>query len=61
MRIYFMEDDAFIDCHNGKMLCIGTKEDVERDTEDELCERISYAVAYSKFKAIESGEGQKIH
>lgn len=61
MKIYLMGEQCFVDLSKDKMLCIGSKEEVDRADGKQVVELIAQAMAWSQFREIESAQGQTRH
>ncbi len=53
MKIYLMEEQAFVEYTPGYMLCIGTKKEVDEATPQQLMRMVQIAIVYSKYNCIE--------
>lgn len=61
MTIYIIKDCAFVDLNKGYLLCIGSKEEVEKADAEQIDRMVREAIATSLFRNITSSQGQKLN
>lgn len=61
MKIYLLDDNAFVEFGKGYMLCIGTKKEVDDATPQKITEMVDFAIAYSKFRCLEIWKDTRVH
>lgn len=61
MDIYVKDRWAFVDLGKGYLLCIGTKDEVEKADRAEIGRMIQEALATSQYHSVKDSQGQRVH
>lgn len=61
MRIFLLDDMAFVDLNAGYLLCIGTKAEVDKADAVRIADMVKEAIAASQFRSIETSKGKRVN
>jgi hypothetical protein len=61
MDIYLKKKMAYVDFAKGYMLCIGTKEEVDNASNEQILRMIWEAIALAQFNSITDSRCRRVH
>ncbi len=61
IKFFIIEEDAFIECADGYLVCIGSREALRNATPQEIGDMVDSALALAQYKTLETEKSVTRH